>query len=78
MKIWTVTIINTQAVPDAEPWTSSFSTEEKAEAFKNTIDSLATLYNMSDCIYVSIDSGTMDSLYYLDDFIDGYGPGKEN
>ena len=78
MKIWTVTIINTLDVPNAEPWTSSFSTEEKAEAFKNAIDSLATLYNMSDSIYVSIDSGTMDSLYYLDDFIDGYGPGKEN
>lgn len=78
MKIWTVTIINTQATPDAEPWTSSFASSEKAEAFKAAIESLAALYNIEDEIVVSVDSGIVDSLDYLYDFVDGYGPEKEN
>ena len=78
MQIWTVTIINTQATPDAEPWTSSFTSSERAEAFKAAIESLAALYNIEDEIVVSVDSGIVDSLDYLYDFVDGYGPGKEN
>lgn len=77
MKVWTVTIVNMQDIPDAEPWTASFSTYEKARAFRDAIDALCILYGISNTIYVSMDSGSIDDIRYISMFMEAYAPKEE-
>lgn len=68
MKIYTVTVAHAYDSPfDYEPRTASFTHRECAEQY---VQQLVNLFKEADCdrFCVSVDSGELDSMHYLEFF----------
>ena len=65
MKICTVTILE-RGDFDMEPWVTSFSSREKAEAFVEKAKEKLRQYGVEDEVSVTYDSGEVDDEMYLD------------
>ena len=65
MKIYTVTIIEREDY-EMEPWVTSFSSREKAEAFMDKVIEKLRQYGAEYCVSVTFDSGELDDEIYLD------------
>ena len=62
--IYTVTLID-KMEDSFEPWTTSFSTMEKAQAFMDSVAVMLRDAGLTDTWTVSIDSLEINSQYYL-------------
>lgn len=65
MKICTVTIIERDD-HEMEPWVTSFSSREKAEAFMDKVTAKLREYGAENDVSVTYDSGDLDDEMYLD------------
>ncbi|MDL2206548.1 hypothetical protein LJC33_06550 [Eubacteriales bacterium OttesenSCG-928-N13] len=75
-KIWTVTIDH--GYMNAQPWTSSFSTEAAAMKFKAKAEKKIKAHNIDDFVSAVIDSGYLDSEEYLEWLDETYGNHQED
>lgn len=73
--IYTVTIRGLYPNDDMDPWTSAFSSREKAEAFIEKVCEKFEEHGDDGNYTISVDSGVLDSEAYLDWIDDFYEEG---